>query len=72
MGYYLTDGIYPEWAAFVKSIQLPQGDKVKLFEQCQESTRKDVERAFGVFQSRFHIIHLPARKWSTTMLGRIM
>ncbi|XP_015960490.1 uncharacterized protein LOC107484421 [Arachis duranensis] len=48
MGYYLADGIYPEWATFVKSISKPQGEKCKLFAQYQEGQRKDVERAFGV------------------------
>lgn len=51
-GYYLADGIYPEWGTFVKSITLPQGDKRKLFAQCQEPVRNDVKRAFGVLQSR--------------------
>ena len=46
MGYYLTDGIYPEWATFVKTISRPQGDKRKLFAKYQEGQRKDVERAF--------------------------
>nr|XP_025661156.1 uncharacterized protein LOC112756751 [Arachis hypogaea] len=55
MGYYLSDGIYPEWATFVKSISKPQGDKHKLFAQYQEGQRKDVERAFGVLQARFTI-----------------
>jgi len=32
---------------------MPQGDKRKLFVQHQEAARKDVERAFGVLQSRF-------------------
>jgi hypothetical protein len=56
MGYYLSDGIYPEWATFVKSIPMPQGDKRKLFAKHQEGARKDIERAFGVLQSRFAII----------------
>lgn len=49
-GYYLVDGIHPEWAAFVKSIQMAQTTKHKLFTNHQEGARKDVERAFGVLQ----------------------
>ncbi|XP_058782776.1 uncharacterized protein LOC131657378 [Vicia villosa] len=63
MGYYLADGIYLEWATFVKTISMPQGEKKKLFAQHQESARKYVERAFGVLQSRFAIIRGPARAW---------
>jgi hypothetical protein len=57
MGYYLTDGIYPEWSAFAKSITRPQSQKHKLYAQRQESARKDVERAFGVLQKCWTIIH---------------
>jgi hypothetical protein len=59
--YYLADGIYPEWVAFMKTIPLPQSDKHKLFAKFQEGERKDVERAFGVLQSRFSIVCHPAR-----------
>ena len=63
MGYYLADGIYPEWATLVKTIPRPQGRKNKLFAKAQESYRKDVERAFGVLQARFAIVRGPARQW---------
>ncbi|XP_074377690.1 uncharacterized protein LOC141719208 [Apium graveolens] len=72
MGYYLTDGIYPEWSTFVKTIPRPQSEKRKLFSKYQESPRKDVERAFGVLQSRFAIVRGPARFWDRADLGRIM
>ncbi|KAK9267481.1 hypothetical protein L1049_009907 [Liquidambar formosana] len=38
----------------------------------QESCRKDVERAFGVLQSRFAIVCGPTRSWSREYLGYIM
>ncbi|GJR62954.1 ALP1-like protein [Tanacetum coccineum] len=46
-GYYLADGIYPEWASFVKSFTVATDPKHTYFKQRQESARKDVERAFG-------------------------
>nr|XP_043639409.1 uncharacterized protein LOC122610488 [Erigeron canadensis] len=55
-GYYLADGIYPEWSVFVKSYSCPQDDKKKKFKQYQESVRKDVERAFGSLQNQWHIL----------------
>ncbi|KAL6643200.1 hypothetical protein ACP70R_021381 [Stipagrostis hirtigluma subsp. patula] len=71
-GYYLADGIYPEWAAFVKSISSPQLEKHKLYARTQEGARKDVERSFGVLQGRFNIVRRPARLWSTRTIKRIM
>ena len=71
-GYYLADGIYPEWAVFVKTIPLPQTEKDKLFARHQEGARKDVERAFGVLQSRFNIVRRPARLWKRASVGKIM
>jgi hypothetical protein len=71
MGYYLADGIYPEWVAFVKSYKLPQDEKHKLLTQHQESRRKDIECAFGVLQSRFAILRTPACMWQPRILGKI-
>ncbi|XP_033138840.1 uncharacterized protein LOC103847589 [Brassica rapa] len=72
MAYYLTDRIYPNWSTFIQSISLPQGDKAELFAKHQESTRKDVERAFGVLQARFAIVKNPGRLWDKEKLGKIM
>ena len=72
IGYFLSDGIYPRWATFVKTIPLPQGAKAKLFAERQESVRKDVERTFGVLQARFAIIRGPARNMDKAELGMIM
>uniref|UniRef100_A0A0D3DQR1 Uncharacterized protein n=1 Tax=Brassica oleracea var. oleracea TaxID=109376 RepID=A0A0D3DQR1_BRAOL len=72
MAYYLTDGIYPNWATFIQPISLPQGPKAELFAERQESTRKDVERAFGVLQSRFAIVKNPALLWDKEKIGKIM
>ena len=72
MGYYLTDGIYPEWATFVKSVPRPLSAKDKLFADKQAGVRKDVECAFGVLQARFAIIRNPARMWEREALSQIM
>ncbi|XP_020262622.1 uncharacterized protein LOC109838601 [Asparagus officinalis] len=71
-GYYLADGIYPKWSTLVQTISQPQGPKRKLFAAMQEGYRKDVERAFGVLQSRFAIIKGPSRFWDKRRLHDIM
>ena len=38
----------------------------------QEVARKDIERAFGVLQSRFAIVRGPARFWDKKTLKNIM
>jgi hypothetical protein len=48
------------------------GNKNKYFAKAQEAARKDVERAFGVLQSRFAVVRGPARFWDIETLGLIM
>jgi hypothetical protein len=56
MGYYLTDGIYPSWPVFVKSVPVPQQEKYRFFSMKQASVRKDMECAFGLLKKRFNIL----------------
>ncbi|XP_076888649.1 uncharacterized protein LOC143539130 [Bidens hawaiensis] len=60
-GYYLVDGIYPEWATLVLSFTCPTDEKRQYFKKKHESARKDIERAFGVLKKRWSIIRQPAR-----------
>ena len=72
MGYYLTDGIYPNWATFIQGITYPQLQKDKLFADKQAAARKDVERAFGVLQARFAILRQPSLAFDEDILSDIM
>ncbi|XP_023644546.1 putative nuclease HARBI1 [Capsella rubella] len=72
MTYYLTDGIYPDWATFIQSIRLPQSPKHSLFAKRQEAARKDVERAFGVLQARFAMVKNPCLLWEKGKIAYIM
>ncbi|XP_062011645.1 uncharacterized protein LOC133728261 [Rosa rugosa] len=70
--YYLADGIYLQWATFVKSIPRPTRPKNLKFSEAQEGYRKDVERCFGILQSRFSIVRGAARGWDKEDLRYIM
>ncbi|XP_057803251.1 uncharacterized protein LOC131018553 [Salvia miltiorrhiza] len=70
--YYLTDGICPSWAAFVKTISSPVLRKHKLFPQHQEAVRKNVDRASGVLQAQFAFIRRPCLIWDRILMGKIM
>jgi hypothetical protein len=72
MGYYLADGIYPDWATFVKSVKDPQDRIEAEFAKAQEAARKNIKRAFGVLQARFAIVRGPARFWDKKTLVNIM
>jgi hypothetical protein len=71
-GYYLADGIYLSWVTFVKTVRNPADEKCKRFAKEQEAARKDVERAFGVLQSRWAIVQYPARIWNVMTAYVIM
>ncbi|GKD23237.1 ALP1-like protein [Tanacetum coccineum] len=49
-GYYLIEGIYPQWSVLIKSIKNPSANDHKriLYKTKHETSKKDVERAFGV------------------------
>jgi len=72
MGYYLADGIYPDWATLVKGVHEPVNEQQKLFTLKQSEYRKDVERAFGVLQAKFKIVKGPARFWYVEDLRYMM
>ncbi|KAH9121593.1 hypothetical protein AeMF1_006771 [Aphanomyces euteiches] len=72
MAYLLADGIYPDWAVFVKSISNPLSAKEKYFAKIHEAARKDVERAFGVLIARWRILDLPCRFWDAHAMGTVM
>ncbi|GJW50743.1 ALP1-like protein [Tanacetum coccineum] len=68
-GYYLTDGIYPEWAVLMKPISQPKRIRYK---QAHEAARKDVERAFGVLKKKWVIVRTPARSRSFKRITHLM
>jgi Plant transposon protein len=68
----LVDGIYPSISRFVKTISYPVGAAAKLFAEWQESTRKDVERAFGVMTRKFQILTRPIEYWDLEDIKRII
>ncbi|XP_021971280.1 uncharacterized protein LOC110866442 [Helianthus annuus] len=51
-GYYLADGIYPQYSTIVKTVRHPPDEKRKKFSKFQEAAIKDIERCFGVLQQR--------------------
>jgi hypothetical protein len=60
MGYYLADGIYPEWATLVKTIHNPEGRAEPEFAKEQEAAQKDIDRAFSVLLARFATVRGPS------------
>jgi len=63
--YFLADGIYPDWAIFVKTIAptCQRNEHDKQYAKKQEAVRKDIERAFGVLVKKYHALARPIRLW---------
>lgn len=72
--YFLADGIYPDWAIFVKTISRSsqRNKNDKRFAQKQEAFRKDIERAFGILVKKFHIIARPIRYWREETIRNLL
>ena len=68
--FILVDGIYPAYSRFVKGFPEPVEDKEKPFTKWQESVRKDIERAFGVLQSKFKFVCSPILLFDLESLSR--
>jgi len=64
-----VDGIYPELSRFVKTIQEPTTEGASMYAKWQESSRKDIERAFGVLQRKFHYLVKPVEQWYVEDIG---
>ncbi|GKD91752.1 ALP1-like protein, partial [Tanacetum coccineum] len=73
-GYYLTDGIYPQWSLLIKSIKNPGTNDHKriLYKTKHKAARKDVERDFGVLKQKWKIIKYPARGLTQSRLSDII
>ncbi|XP_071694293.1 protein ALP1-like [Rutidosis leptorrhynchoides] len=71
-GYYLGDGIYPDWVMLVKATHNPIDEQRKKFNRFQESARKDIERAFGVLQGRFAMLKTSTRSMDFNKIIRYM
>ncbi|KAJ9557950.1 hypothetical protein OSB04_012564 [Centaurea solstitialis] len=59
-GYYLVDGMYPEWTTFVKAFRYPSCERRLEFKKRQESARKDIERTFATLKDKWHVVKRPA------------
>ncbi|GJT86592.1 ALP1-like protein isoform X1 [Tanacetum coccineum] len=55
-----------------ENVSVAKTEKTLKFKRIQESSRNDIERAFGVLQGRWRIIRQPARAFEINALKRIM
>ena len=57
--WFLCDSAYPDYSRFVTKILEPLTEQESKFTAWQESARKDIERGFGVFQSKLQYVARP-------------
>lgn len=70
--YWVTDGIYPNFRIFLKTISNPKNKKEKLYSKCQEAFRKSAERVYAVLFSRWHILSNPSRIWRNEEMNYVV
>ena len=70
--YLLVDGIYPPWSRFVRGEKEPYTEAEKRFTAWQEGARKDVERSFGVLQSKWKAVASPIHHLEPRLIGEMM
>ncbi|GJU47520.1 replication protein A 70 kDa DNA-binding subunit C-like protein [Tanacetum coccineum] len=71
-GYYLTDGIYPQWSVLIIKNPGTNDHKRILYKIKHEAARKDVKRTFGVLKKKWKIIKYLARGLTQSRLSDIM
>ena len=64
--------IYPPHSHSVKTISVPILQKEKAFAGWQEVAYKDVEHAFGVFQSHWHLPTWPIELHNSTEIQEMV
>ena len=61
--YFLVDGIYPNWSIFMNPFSKSSDPDKTNYNTHQEAARKDIECAFGILVSRFHVLKRELRSW---------
>jgi hypothetical protein len=70
--YILVDGIYPHLIRFVHCIKEAIQVKDKIYTAWQEGARKDIERAFGILQSKWQCLARPMHQINLEQIGARM
>ena len=67
-----VDGICPKLARFLLTVSDPVHLIDCIFGAWQEARRKDIERAFGVCQRKFHCVVRPFEKWDDNRIAEVV